>query len=134
MSASDPLQPLDVIWLFHGTARGARKRRMMVCISPHDGLFLPINTANHHRPCFRLSKAPHHDWLDHDSHVECNVLEYDEYEIEQSIETSGTIGYLHLSHVQDILDGLARSTGIRAGDRELIVGILSGFRAEHGDD
>ncbi len=132
MSASD-LQPLDVIWLFHGTAQGNRKDRMMVCVSPHDGFFLPINTENFHRPCFPLRKTPDHEWLNHDSHVECNVLEYDDFAIEDSIAKHDIVGYLALSHVRDIVAGLTASVAIRKADRETIIATLKAFEAENHD-
>jgi len=107
MSSSD-LQPLEVIWLHHGTARGLAKTRMMVCISPEDGFFLPINTTDRFRPCFTLPRIPHHDWLKHDSHIECDVLVFDEYPVEESIAHDGIIGYVDFSHIDDILVGWVR--------------------------
>lgn len=126
MSGSD-LQPLDVIWLYHATAAGRAKQRMMVCISPEDGFFLPINTADRFRPCFALSKHPKHAWLDHDSHIECDILVYDDFEIEQSIRRNPAIGFVDFSHIPDIIDGLKQSRVVSAADRATVIDVLTIF-------
>jgi hypothetical protein len=127
MSASD-LQPLEVLWLFHGTAKGEVKNRMMVCVSPEDGFFLPINTTDRHRPCFALSMRPDHLWLDHDSHVECDILIFDEYLIDESMRRHGVVGYLSFHHVDDIIDGLGRSVVVSELDRRRISSVLTSYR------
>lgn len=126
MSGSD-LQPLDVIWLYHGTAAGRAKHRMMVCISPRDGFFLPINTADKFRPCFALPKHPNHAWLNHDSHIECDILVYDDFEIEQSIRGNNVIGFVDFLHIPDIIDGLKQSRVVSAADRSRVIDVLTTF-------
>lgn len=125
------LQPLDVIWLYHGTATGQTKNRMMVCVSPDDGFFLPINTRDKFRPCFALLKQPNHTWLDHDSHIECDFLEYDECEIEESIRCNDVIGFVDFSHIPDIINGLKQSRVVRIADRLRISEILTEFEADY---
>ena len=85
----------------------------MVCIAPDDGLFLPINTRHHFRPCFPILREPDHEWLDHDSHVECNIIEYDEMPVEESLRDYGIVGRLALRHADDVIAGVEAS-GIAA--------------------
>ena len=72
----------DVIWVFDRTTRPA-KNKMIVCLSFANGWFLRINTSGRFRPAVFIDNA-RNPWLDHNSYVECTLLEFDEFEIEES--------------------------------------------------
>lgn len=102
------VEPFQVVWLFHGTARGQKKPRWMICILPDQGFFLPI-TSEPFFPDIPISKSPDHEWLDHDSHIECNILEYDEFAVEEAI-LDKEINYASFDLIDPILEALSKSS------------------------
>lgn len=113
----------DVIWLYDDGAEGQRKPRMMVCLSPDDGFFFRINTSPKFLPNVAIMRNPHHAWLVHDSFVQCSLLEYDEYPVQETLESRGVIGQVHFSMVSPIVERL-RAAHFRQGDKLKITKLL----------
>lgn len=113
------IELLDVIVTDDVTARVV-KPRMMVCISPVMLEFLRINTRDRFKPCVPLSRLPHHPFLAHDSFVECNILELDEYVVEQSIGRNSIVGRLHDRMKAEIYERIQGLTYITKADKQRI--------------
>ena len=110
------LDLFDVIWVFDRTTNPP-KPKMIVCLSYADGWFLRVNTKGSFRPCVPID-VKRNPWLDHDSHVECALLEFDEFEIEDSLRNPGNfVGKLHKDHAKAILGALVREPYIRSADK-----------------
>jgi hypothetical protein len=64
-------------------------------------------------------------WLDHDSHVECVLLEFDEFEIGESLKTPANfVGKLHFDYAKPILQALLREPYIRQADKIMLGQLL----------
>lgn len=114
----------QVIWVFDRTTN-PQKHRMMVCVSFEDGWFLRVNTNNRFRPAVPIDRA-RNPWLDHDSHVECVVQEWDEFEITEAIrERGGSIGLLHRDHYPSVLAELLNNRFTRKSDKEKLRVLLA---------
>ena len=64
---------------------------MHVCLDYAQGWFMRTNTRNWHKPCVPISRQDN-PFLDHDSHIQCVILELDEFEIDEAVRTQGICG------------------------------------------
>lgn len=106
----------EVIWLFDRSTRPP-KSKMMVCLSYDEGLFLRINTSDRFRPCVSISQDDN-DWLDHDSYIECALLEIDEFELEESVMRNGTVGEVAPSYLAEVREKLLSAKYLRPDDKK----------------
>lgn len=111
--------PLEVTWIPDQTIRPPGPK-MVVCIEPNLGWFFRINSRPHWRPCIPLVREPHHRFLDHDSYLECNILDLDEYLIEEAVRESGVIGQLHIGVCGQIREAIRQNSTISNGDKAAI--------------
>ena len=114
---------LDVLWVWDEGLRGAPKFKMAVCVEPDAGLFLRINTRDLVRPCVPILRRDH-PFLDHDSHVECDLAEYDDYAIEEGRDRGGIVGRLALRCVPEIREALMAAATISDRDKRLVAAAL----------
>lgn len=114
---------LDVIWVFDRTTRPP-KNKMYVCLSFEEGWFLRINSSDKFRPCVALSQLGH-AWLDHDSFIECALLELDEFEIEDAVFRGGIIGSVDGSLASSIADKLLSARYLRPDDKQRLKQIFN---------
>lgn len=113
------LNPLDVICIFDGTLENA-KAKLVVCIAPVEGFFFRINTKPWPIPVCVL-KLPDHNFLDHDSFIECNgPLELDEYTIQDGLNRHGLIGTFDKKIVPQILDAINKNGRISEADKKIV--------------
>ncbi|GHC66102.1 hypothetical protein [Neogemmobacter tilapiae] len=113
----------QVIWAFDRSTTPP-KPKMLVCLCWEEGWFLRINTADRFRPCVAVLKADN-PWLDHDSHVECGLLVWDEYELEEAMKNRrNPLGFLHDKHRSQILAHLEAAPYIRAADKVKLRSLL----------
>jgi len=119
------IQLLDVILIFDDTLREPHPK-MVVCLNALDGWYFRINSRSTLRPCVKLEKNPHHMFLDHDSYLHCDILELDDYVIEQSLRRhAGIIGTIHSSLKPDIISKTFSSAVISSEDKHIIRNVLS---------
>ena len=97
---------------------------MQVCLSYQEGWFLRINTRDVPRPCVAISQTDN-EWLDHDSHVECALLVFDEFEIEEAIRAGGPIGTLTEAVKPEILRKLVGQPYLREADKQVLRRLLA---------
>ena len=112
----------EVIWLFDRTTNPP-KPKMMVCLSYDDGFFLRINTSDKFRPCVAISNAEN-TWLDHDSYIECALLEIDEFELDESVMRNGIIGTVAFSCLDQVKDKLLSAKYLRPDDKRTLEAIF----------
>ena len=94
---------------------------MGVCIEPSLGLFFRINTRPQWQTPVKLTKEPHHRFLDHDSYLECgDPLELDDYVVEECLRRRGVIGTVHSSVITEIYAAVRAAKTISVADKELI--------------
>lgn len=114
----------DVIWTFDRTTRPP-KAKMMVCLSFDDGWFLRINSSGKFRPAVPIDKT-RNPWLDHDSHIECTLLELDEYEIQDSLkDPRNPCGKLHRDHYKAIVREIMGLRFVRLADKQRVAALLA---------
>ena len=108
----------DVIWVYDRTIT-PQNWKMHVCLDFERGWFLRVNTRNWHKPCvpIRVSDNP---FLDHDSHIQCVILEIDEYEIEEAIRTQGICGTVCDAAKGAVLAHLLADRSIRDSDKGVL--------------
>ena len=92
---------------------------MVVCIEPDLGFYLRINSYPEWEPCVPIIKEPDHGFLKWDSHIECNVLDPDDYIIQESLKAGGVIGTVSPILCQSILAALG-GTALARADRVAI--------------
>lgn len=107
---------LEVTWVPDETIRPPGPK-MVVCIDADMGWFFRINTRDGWRPNVPLAKTPDHEWLLHDSFMECNILELDDYVVEEAIRRSGVIGVVHPSLCPAIRDAIRQNRGMSNTDK-----------------
>lgn len=90
---------------------------MFVCLDWGAGFFLRINTSNKFKPCVALS-VDRNRFLDHDSFLECSLLELDEFEAEESLRRSGLVGTVDIGCAGEVLQKLLAAPYIRASDKD----------------
>lgn len=88
------------------------------------GWFLRINTKSYPRPSVPILKDDN-PFLDHDSHIECGILEVDEFEVDESITRNGVIGRLNMKYRTAILSEHLSMPIVRERDRRVLREILS---------
>jgi hypothetical protein len=116
------VQLFDVTWIFDRLT-DPQKHKMMVCLTFERGWFLRINTRNNFRPCVPITRHAH-PFLKHDSHVECSLLEIDEFEIEEALTQSGIIGRVDLAAKADICMHLLKAPYISTADKRELARLL----------
>jgi hypothetical protein len=93
----------DVLWLFDGTAAGATKERMFVCLDPENGWFARIVTRQPRRDPVQLTIAAH-PFLDHDSFVETGIpVEFYEGEIEEAVDRGRNVGRISIEAARRVM-------------------------------
>ena len=98
---------------------------MVVCIEPSLGLFFRINTEDKWQTPIRLIKTPHHEFLHHDSYLECgDPLELDDYVIDESVNARGVIGTIDPSLVKDIYAAVEEARTVSPADKQKIKAAL----------
>jgi hypothetical protein len=118
------LQTLEVVWLYDRTS-DPPKPRMHVCLSYPDGWLLRINTRNNFRPAVAIDRS-RNSWLDHDSFVECNLQEWDEFALDDDIRSlQNPVGFLHPEFKAPILTALLGLPYVRRGDKVRLTQLLS---------
>jgi len=120
------LSLLDVI-LVYDLETNPQKHKYHVCVCVDEGLFFRINTANWWQPSFPILVSDN-PFLRHDSHVQCILLEHDDYIIRESISRYGIIGNLHAKHIDDIIRALLNNKVISMKRRQNIIDSLNLFR------
>lgn len=105
----------DVIWVFDRTTQ-PQKYKMYVCLSYEDGWFLRINSTDRYRPCVAIYRSEN-AWLDHDSFIECALLEVDEFEIDEAITRGGIVGVVGSSLTSSIAETLLSVRTLRPNDK-----------------
>lgn len=85
------MKPLEVTWVPDDTILPPGPK-MVACIVPAQGWFFRINTADHWRPNVPLVRLPDHPFLKHDIHLECQILELDDFVIAEALRKTGVIG------------------------------------------
>jgi hypothetical protein len=93
--------------------------KMFVCISRENGWFLRINTRDHFKPCVAITLAEN-PFLTHDSHIECVLLEVDDYEIEESVQHRGVIGTVCDAAKSQVLRHLINSRHVKQRDKPIL--------------
>lgn len=116
------MQPLEVIWINDALIRPPGPK-MVVCISPDLGWFFRINTRNHWRPSVPLLKAQN-PFLDHDSFLECQIIELDDYIVEQAMADRGIIGRVDSRICNLIREAIRPARDIPNGDKAVIHEIM----------
>jgi hypothetical protein len=110
------LKSFEVIWVFDRLTK-PQKLKMMVCLSWDDGWLLRINTKDKFRPCVAIGKTLN-PWLEHDSFVECSLMEWDEFELSESLKNPrNPVGMLHDGHRHQVLQHLLQAPYIRTSDK-----------------
>jgi hypothetical protein len=117
------LRALEVTWI-HDALITPPGPKMVVCVEPDQGFFFRINTDDNYKPCVRIERLPDHRWLDHDSHIECSVLDLDEYLIDEAVRTSGIIGVVSADVARPILATIQQARYISDADKLLIIAAL----------
>lgn len=99
---------------------------MQVCIDYESGWFLRINTKDIIRPCVKIFRDDN-PFLKHDSHIECTLLEVDEYEIEDSLRHSGIVGQVSRKIAKDILEKLLEVPYIKRSDKKHLLSVFEPY-------
>lgn len=112
------MSPLEVIWINDALIRPPGPK-MVVCISPERGWFFRINTRGHWRPCVPLLRADN-PFPDHDSFIECQIIELDDYIVASAISDRGIIGVVHRAVCNRIRDAIRPARDMPNGDKAII--------------
>lgn len=117
------LETGDVIWVFDRTT-DPPKPKMMVCLSSEDGWFLRVNSSGRFRPAVPIDKG-RNPWLDHDSHVECNLLLLDDFEVQDSLQNPrNPVGQLHHDHFAAIVKEIMGLRFVTLADKQRIAALM----------
>lgn len=109
---------LDVVWIDDLEIRPPGPK-MVVCVEPYHGFYFRINTYDNWQPCVPIRKEPDHQFLKHDSFIECMILDPDDYIISQALKRRGVIGRVSTSLCIPLVEALAYADGSRR-DKNLI--------------
>lgn len=118
------LSTFDVVWVWDASIRPPGSK-MIVCVDFSEGEFLRINTLSRYKPCVPICRDPHHMWLEHDSHIECNLLIFDDYYIGEALKIRGVIGAVDSALKPNVLNLLMRSGTVPNADKARITSVLS---------
>lgn len=114
------IAPLDVIWIRDETITPPGPK-MVVCIEPSLGMFFRINTNPRWQTPIKLEKTPNHEFLDHDSYLECGEpLELDDYIVDDSLKYNGIIGTISADLAVPIYNAVKEAKYISQADKEAI--------------
>lgn len=114
----------DVIVIWDGTIRPPAPK-MVICVSAEFGYYFRINTKPHWLGSIPLPKAPDHQFLDHDSYVECaSILELDDFVIDESIREKGVVGRISTAMRRQIAEKVSGIALISADDKEILAKAL----------
>lgn len=120
------LRPLEVVLVPAGLITDHPK--MIACSCASLGLFYVINSRDKIRPCISIIKSPLHEFLHHDSYLQCgDPVEVDDYVIGQSLEFRGVIGRLDASVIPDIKKFLANALYLSERDKIEIIAFLDRY-------
>lgn len=98
--------------------------KMVACINPAEGWFFRINSRDKLRPCVAMARSPHHAFLDHDSFLHCDILELDDYIIDESLRRKCVVGRVHQSLADEIIRKVRLSMHISVADQDVIAQLL----------
>ena len=112
------LQTLDVL-LVQDDLITPPNVKFWVCIEPAMGWFFRINSKSHWRPCLKIDAADH-PFLDHESFIECNLLEVDDSIVERALNWRGVLGRIDHKHCAQMMAIIDASGDIRTADKALI--------------
>lgn len=117
------LNPLEVVCIDDAALN---KPKFVICVEPKEGFYFRINSRGHHPGSVPLAKSPDHEWLDHDSFVQCHgPLALDDFIIEQALDKYDTLGYISVSMVPVIIAATNAEKTISRNDKALIIACLS---------
>jgi hypothetical protein len=114
---------LDVIWIMDELIDPPHPK-MVACVNPLDGWFFRINSRDKLRPCVPVVRIPHHTFLHHDSFLHCDILELDDYIIDESVRRRGVIGRIHSTLVDEIIVKLRLAIHISRTDQDVVARLL----------
>ena len=118
------LLPLDVMIISDDIIRPPGPK-MVVCICPEHGFYCRINTKPKWQTPVLLRKVGVHDFLDHDSYLECgSPIELDDYVIENTGNRGEVIGAIAAAVLPEIVEAIRKSPGVRASDRQVMLAAL----------
>ena len=118
------LLPLDVVIISDNIIRPPGPK-MVVCICPEHGFYFRINTEPKWQTPVLLRKAGVHDFLDHDSYLECgSPIELDDYVIETTGNRGKVIGAIAAAVLPEIIEAIRTSPRVRASDRRVMLAAL----------
>lgn len=115
---------LETIWIYDGLINPPHPK-MVVCMSPEDGWFFRINSRPHFKPCVPLLREPDHQWLDHDSHLQCSILMLDDYVVDAAIERNGVVGSVSLELREEIIRGIMAGRDTPPRDKQRLCDLLN---------
>jgi hypothetical protein len=94
---------------------------MVVCVEADLGYFFRINTRGHRLGSVSLKKVGLHEFLDHDSYLECGgPLELDDYVIDESLRGRGIRGRVSATLIPDILKAMEANKEIALKTKRLL--------------
>jgi hypothetical protein len=97
---------------------------MVVCVEPELGYFFRINSEPKWKGPVLLRLADH-DFLRHDSYLECGgPLDLDEYIVSEALRGRGIIGRVSDKVVPDIIAALETAYSVSPADRDFICAVL----------
>ena len=118
------LLPLDVVIISDEIIRPPGPK-MVACICPEHGFYFRINTKPKWQTPVLLQKAGVHDFLDHDSYLECgSPIELDDYVIENTGNRGKVIGAIAAAVVPKIVEAIKASPDVRASDKQAMLAAL----------
>lgn len=117
------MRPLEVTWIPDDTIKPPGPK-MVVCISPQHGWYFRINSKSVWTPSVQLLRVPDHPWLHHDSFLECNILELDDYVIDRALNQSGVIGAVSVELCPVIREAIRSNRHMSSTDKMVIHQVL----------
>ena len=67
-----------------------------------------------------------HTWLDHDSFVECNLMIWDEFELEEAMrDPRNPLGKVHAPLKEPVLQEMLRLPYVREADKVMLRRVLA---------
>jgi hypothetical protein len=117
------LRALEVTWIPDVTINPPGPK-MVVCVEPQAGFYFRINSGDDWKPCVKIGREPDHLWLKWDSHIECNILDLDDFVIEDAVLSSGVIGTVSVGVGRAILATVRNARFISPADKATIAAVL----------
>jgi hypothetical protein len=116
------MKALEVIWIDDDIIRPPGPK-MVVCVEPHLNFFFRINSNDNWQPCIPIARQPDHMFLKWDSFIQCSILVFDDYIVDQSLRRKGIIGSVSTSLCSELLMALGACNASRS-DRNAIRAVL----------